>query len=143
MLMDEGDPMERSKLNVGAERGVNCEHVQVLVTEGLGMARGQEGQGNSRDGQAQCGIYVSLAVRTTFGVGKPSLVAQILTHAGRDDGHEGSAGSENCEARLRYTRCIRQGSVEAPVLWHTSCWCGTGKGRAGAFRMAVNETRVA
>ena len=29
----------------------------------------------------------------------------------------GSACCENCETEFRFSRCIRQGGVEAPVLW--------------------------
>ena len=30
---------------------------------------------------------------------------------------KGSAWFENCETEFRYSKCIRQGGVEAPVLW--------------------------
>ena len=29
----------------------------------------------------------------------------------------GSARFESCETEFRYSRCVRQGGVEAPVLW--------------------------
>ena len=32
LLHEEKEPVESSKLHVGAERGVNCEHMQALVT---------------------------------------------------------------------------------------------------------------
>ena len=32
MLHDEKEPSELKRLHVGAERGVNCEHMQALVT---------------------------------------------------------------------------------------------------------------
>ena len=32
MLHDEKEPFEWKRLHVGAERGVNCEHMQALVT---------------------------------------------------------------------------------------------------------------
>ena len=68
----------------------------------------------------------SLGVKTAFDVAKPSVVSKIRTRTG---GHltaallaemqdvRGSASFENCETELRYSRCIRQGDVEAPVLW--------------------------
>ena len=59
---------------------------------------------------------------------KPSVVSKILTLTGVH-GHlaaalpaemqdvRGSASFENCETDFRYSRCSRQGGVEAPVLW--------------------------
>ena len=43
MLHEEKEPIEWLSLHVGAERGVNCEHMQVLhidesIAEALGMA---------------------------------------------------------------------------------------------------------
>ena len=37
--------------------------------------------------------------------------------AGRKQNVRGSACFENCETEFRYSRCIRQGGVEAPILW--------------------------
>ena len=59
---------------------------------------------------------------------KPSVVSRILSLTGVH-GHvagallaemqdvQGSACFENCETTFRYSRCIRQGEVEASVLW--------------------------
>ena len=59
---------------------------------------------------------------------KLPVVAKILTLSGVH-GHltaallaemqdvRGSASFENSETEFRYSRCIRQGGVEAPVLW--------------------------
>ena len=70
----------------------------------------------------------SLDVKTAFDVAKPSVVSRILTLTGVH-GHptaavlaemqdvRGSASFENSETEFRYSRCIRQGGVEAPVLW--------------------------
>ena len=33
----------------------------------------------------------------------------------------GSASFENCGTEFQYFRCIRQGGVEAPVLWGAHC----------------------
>ena len=69
----------------------------------------------------------SLDVKTAFDVAKPS-VSKILSLIGTH-GHvvaallaemqdlKGSACFENCETEFRYSKCIRQGGVEAPVLW--------------------------
>ena len=35
----------------------------------------------------------------------------------------GSARFENCETEFRYSRCIRQGGVETPVLWERIAKC--------------------
>ena len=67
-------------------------------------------------------------MKTAFDVAKPSVVPKILTRTGVH-GHltaallaemqdvRGSTSVENCETEFRYSRCIRQGGVEAPVLW--------------------------
>ena len=61
-------------------------------------------------------------------VARPAVVSKILTLTGVH-GHltaallaemqdvRGSASFENCETEFRCSRCIRQGGVEAPVLW--------------------------
>ena len=65
---------------------------------------------------------------TAFDVARPGVVSKILTLTGVH-GHltaallaemqdvRGSASFENSETEFRYSRCIRQGGVEAPVLW--------------------------
>ena len=70
----------------------------------------------------------SLDVKTALDVAKPSLVSKILTLTGVH-GHLteallaemqdvwGSARFENRETEFRYSKCIRQGGVEAPVPW--------------------------
>ena len=70
----------------------------------------------------------SLDVKTAFGVDRPSVVSKILSLI-RTHGHvvaallaemqdvKGSACFEHCETEFRYSKCIRQGGVEAPVLW--------------------------
>ena len=42
----------------------------------------------------------------------------------------GSACFENCDMMFRYSRCMRRGSVEAPVLWSKlrRTYCGKQKG---------------
>ena len=73
-------------------------------------------------------LQISHDVKTAFDVAKPSVVSRILTLMGVH-GHvaaalvaemqdvEGSACFENCETQFRCSRCLRQGGVEAPVLW--------------------------
>ena len=70
----------------------------------------------------------SLDVKTAFDVARPAVVSEILTLTGVH-GHltaallaamhdvRGSASFEKCKTEFRYSRCIRQGGVEAPVLW--------------------------
>ena len=70
----------------------------------------------------------SLDIKTAFQVAKPSVVSQILSLIGTHD-HvvaallaevqvvKGSACFENCETEFRCSKCIRQGGVEAKVLW--------------------------
>ena len=113
---------ERSELRILA--GPGDEHIPTT----LGMARGQADQPAARIVQIQCGLMASLGVKTKFDVAKPSAVSKILTLTGVH-GHltaallaemqdvRGSASFENSETEFRYSRCIRQGGVEAPVLW--------------------------
>ena len=68
----------------------------------------------------------SLDVKMAFDVAKPSVVSKIFTLTGVH-GHvaaaslaemqdvRGPACFENCETEFGYSRCIRQGGVEAPV----------------------------
>ena len=70
----------------------------------------------------------SLDVKAAFDVATPSVVSRILTLTGVH-GHltatlsaelqdvRESACFENSETEFRYSQCIRQGGVEAPVLW--------------------------
>ena len=67
-------------------------------------------------------------MKTAFDVAKPSVVSKILTLTGVH-GHltaallaemqdvRGSASFENSETEFRYSRCFRQGGVEAPMPW--------------------------
>ena len=94
-----------------AERGVNCEHLQALVTNIYTAA-----------------LWQAWMWKTNFDVAKPPAVSKILTLTGVH-GHltvallaemqdvRGSASFEDSETEFRYSRCIRQGGVEAPVLW--------------------------
>ena len=67
-------------------------------------------------------------MKTAFDVAKPSVVSRILSLTGvhrhvaaavlaEMQDVQGSACFENCETEFRHSRCIRQGGVEAPVLW--------------------------
>ena len=69
----------------------------------------------------------SLDVKTAFDVARPSVVSKILSFI-VSHGHvvaallaemqdvKGSACFETCETEFRYSKCIRQGGVEAPIL---------------------------
>ena len=80
MLM-EGDPREWGELHVVAERGVNCEHMQVLVTNIL--QKHWEWQENRWDAGA-LGIfrYKTACMASAFGVAKPGLISDVLTLLG-------------------------------------------------------------
>ena len=141
MLHDEQEPSAWKRLHVGAERRVNCEHMQALVTNIL--QRHWEWQDDSRvDLQPgrfryNTAFMASLDVKTALDVARPAVANKILTLTGVH-GHltaallaemqdvRGSASFENCETEFRYSRCIRQGGVEAPVLWGraspNTCW---------------------
>ena len=117
---------------MGAERGVNCEHMQALVTNVF--QRHWEWQEDRRTDlqQGLCryntAFMTTLDVKTAFDVAKPAAASRILTLT-RVHGHvaaallaemqdvRGSACFENSDTEFRYSRCIRQCGVEAPVLW--------------------------
>ena len=119
-------------LHVRSERGVNCEHMQAMVTGVL--QRHWEWQEDRRT-DLQSGLYgyntafmASLDVNTAFDVATPAVVSRILTLTGVH-GHltaallaemqdvQGLACFENSETEYRYSKSIRQVGVEALVLW--------------------------
>ena len=72
--------------HVGAERGVNCEHMQSLMTKKI--RRHWEWQEDRRT-NPQLGLYIhnaalmaSLSVKTAVDVAKPSVVSRILIFTG-------------------------------------------------------------
>ena len=108
------------------------EHMQAVVTNIF--QRHWEWQEDSRT-DLQPGLFryntaimASLDVKTAFDVARSTVVSKILTLIGVH-GHltaaplaemrdvRESASFENSETEVRYSRCIRQGGVEAPVLW--------------------------
>ena len=132
LVHEEKEPIEWMSLHVGAERGVNCEHMQVLLTNLL--QKHWEWQEHRRKDwepgkfRYKTMYMASLDVKTAFDVARPSVVSKVLSLIGTH-GHlvaalfaemqdvKGSACFENCETEFRYSKCIRQGGVEAPVLW--------------------------
>ena len=56
-------------------------------------------------------------MKTAFDVAKVSVASKILTLTGVHGHLFGSACCENCETECGYSRCFRQGGVEALVLW--------------------------
>ena len=119
------------KLNIFGERGVPCDHIHVLFT--YFMQRHWEwqesGTGKLHGALSYSTVYVgSLDVKTAFDVANMEIVERILTASGAHgdtvaailvemkDFH-GIAQFGTSEAGFRYSKCIRQGSVEAPVLW--------------------------
>ena len=115
---------------MGVETGVNCEHMQALLTN-IFQRRWVWQKDRRTDLQPgfiryNTAFMASLDVKTAFDVAKPSMVSKIRTLTGLH-GHvatallaemqdvRGSACSENSETEFRYSRCIRQGGVEAPM----------------------------
>ena len=85
LLHEEKEPIEWMSLYVGAERGVNCEHMQGLLTNLL--QKHWEWQENRRK-DLEPGkffkyktVYSSKlgCVKTAFDVAKPSVVSKILS----------------------------------------------------------------
>ena len=69
-------------------------------------------------------FVASLDVKTASDVARPVVVSKILTLTVRPrTPHSGITGTDarhswvRCETEFPYSRCIRQGGVEAPVLW--------------------------
>ena len=132
MLHEDKEPSEWKRLHVGAERGVNCEHMQALVTNIFQRhwEWPEDRRADLRPGQIRynTAFMASSDVKTAFDVARPAVVSKILTLTGVH-GHltaallagmqdvRGSASFENCATEFRYSRCVRQGGVEAPVLW--------------------------
>ena len=89
LLHEEKEPVEWKLLHVGAERGVNCEHLQALVTNIF--QRHWEWQEERRT-DLQAGFYrynmafmASLDVKTAFDVAKPAVVSKVVTLTGSTD----------------------------------------------------------
>ena len=73
-------------------------------------------------------VGACLDVRSAFDVAKPSVASRMMTYMAtyghvvaalleeRRDARV-SACFESCETEFRSSRCIRKGSVEAPVPW--------------------------
>ena len=122
---------EWRKLHVGAERGVNCEHMQTLVTNIF--QRHWEWQEDKR-ADLQPGMYryntafmASLDVKTAFDVAKPSVVSKILTLT-RVHGHLTAACRNARYSRLREFREQLDGlsvlSVHRPRRCASTCVVG-------------------
>ena len=124
LLHEEKEPIEWMSLHVGAERGVNCEHMQGLLTNLL--QKHWEWQENRRKDlepgkfKYKTMYFARLDVKTAFHVAKPSVLSKILslidTHShvvaallAEMQDVKGSACFENCETDFRYSKCIQQG----------------------------------
>ena len=79
VLMDrqheEKEPFEWRNLHVQAERGVNCEHMQALLTNILDRF-------GARILQIQDGLRGEPGHETSFDVAKPSVVSKVLSLTG-------------------------------------------------------------
>ena len=127
LLEQDGGPEEWKKLNVVAERRVNCEHMQVLVTSLL--QRHWEWQ-EDRTGNVVPKMHKydtmytgSLDAKTAFDVAQPKMVDHFsAVHANslEDDSgdHERKDGRQRVGLFIKsrqifgYSRCMRQESVE-------------------------------
>ena len=83
----------------------------------LGVAGEQKGGGDARSHRYQTMCVASVDVKTAFDVARLGTVqgdgsAWLLLEEMKDQ--EGKASFESCETE--FSRCIRQGSVEAPIL---------------------------
>ena len=120
----EKEPSEWRRLRVGAEIGVLVTNIIQRHWEWQEDRRVDLQPGRFRYNTA---LMASLDVKTAFDVAKPSVVSRILTLTGvhgrltaallaEMQDTRGSACFENSETEFRYSRCIRQGGVEAPLL---------------------------
>ena len=135
---------------MGAERGVNCEHMQALLTtsvETSGVAGRSPGLLGTRIfNKYKTAFVASLDVKTACDVARPAVISRVLSLRAVH-GHvvaalltemqdvQGSACFETCETEFRYPGCIRQGGVEALVLWERVAkhvfWKAEENGRPG------------
>ena len=132
MLHSGKEPSEWKRLHVGAERRINCEHMQALVTNMFQrrwewqedrrvdlqprrynyntVFRGKPGcQDGIQRGQAPSGIK-DAPLKGVHGHLTVTLLVEMQDVWG-------SACFQISETEFRYSRCIRQGGVEALVLW--------------------------
>ena len=101
---------------MGAEKRFNCENMQALLTIGARVPQtqhGLRGELGRENGVERAETSVVSRIQSLTGV--HGHVAAALLVEMQDV--QGSACFENCETEFRYSRCIRQGRVEAPVLW--------------------------
>ena len=117
LLREEHVPVEWSELHIGAERVVNCEHMQALLTS-IPQAHSEWQQDRREDWvpgffKYQTTFVTSLDVRTAFDMAEPSVVSRVLTSM-EVQGHavaalfeemkdlRSSACCENCETEFGY-----------------------------------------
>ena len=108
------------QLDVGGIGGISCRHLQVLMTL---LQSGRRTGGRTCVATASRGdpaMYLtSMDIKTAFDVARPMHTAKIT---GDHNVHGWITAAILRETILRrylsfFTRCIRQGSVEAPGLW--------------------------
>ena len=161
MLHDEKEPSEWKRLHVGAERGVNCEHMQALVTnifqrhwEWQEDRRGDLQPGRFRYNTA---LMASLDVKAAFDVARSAVVSEH-PHL---DGCPRTPDSGLCWQRCKMfvgpralriarqnsciLRCIRKRGVEAPVLWGRIAKIGAleSGGEVASQRLGITFWRAA
>ena len=130
-MEEEKQPKELKKQrDVGWIDGISCQHLLVLMAHSL--QKQWEWQAHRQDGPTHRSLrfptmYVSsMDIRTAFVVAKPQHIAKDLEELhggpiaallGEIDDLDGEANLENMESTFPFTKCIRQGSVEAPRLY--------------------------
>ena len=107
--------------------------VHVILTVSIVSCCREIGSGSRTRGRTSCTAaqreptMANMDVKTAFGMAGPKYIAKIMgdqeVHGWiaaalfRVAGLEGQATLENVESTLPFTRCIRQGSVDAPWIW--------------------------
>ena len=97
LLSVQKKPVEWRRLHVGAERGVNCEHMQALVTNifqrHLGLAGGQADRPATRNVQIQCGLCGRLGCEDSIsGIEDSHLDRCPRTRGGCSTGRDAGCG---------------------------------------------------
>ena len=129
VLHEQKEPSEWRRLHVGAEREVNCEHMQALVTNIF--QRHWEWQEDrhidlQREGFRCNTVFMeSWGVKTAFDGAKPSVVSKILTRTGVHGHLTAALLAEMQDVRALRTARLNFGilGASAKEVWRLLC-CG-------------------
>ena len=121
LLHQEKESIEWRNLHVGAGRGVNCEHMQALLTYILQQhwEWQEDRRTNLEPGFFRCktAFAASLCPQWHRRFFLDRLMGMVVALLAEMKDVTGSACFENCETTFRCSQCFRQRGVEAPVLW--------------------------